>query len=106
VHKNGVTGIATLTIAAPDVLSVRRWWGAALGAQGEAVRRDDLGAAGIRFKVGPHTLDFVAPADAHSVLDAALATRGPAPYALSLKTTGRKGPLDPKRALNARLSLV
>jgi len=105
-HANGVTGIVGLTIAAPDLAPVRRWWKALLRNGISDVRRDDVGGSGARVMVGPHALDFVAPASAGNALATWIASRGPSPYALTLKTTGSTGPLDEKRALNARLSLV
>lgn len=97
-HPNGVTGIATLTVAVDDVKEVRSWYAAVLGHAGADVRRDDLVAVGTRFVVGPHTFDFVAPAGAGS-LARWLDTRGSSPYAATLKTTHGQ-------TLDARLSLV
>ena len=105
-HANGATGIAALTVAAPDVAAVRGWWSAVLGEAGEHVRRDDLDGAGVRLRVGAHTLDFVAPGGPASPLAGWIASRGPSPYALALTTSGARGPIDEKRAVNARLSLV
>ena len=105
-HANGVTGIATLTVAAPDVSAVRGWWSAVGGPSAQEVRRDDVGGAGVRITVGPHALDFLAPTGAASPLGTSIASRGPSPYALALKTSGATGALDERRAVNARLSLV
>ena len=105
-HANGVTGIATLTIAAPDVALVRGWWSAVLDEPGEDIRRVDLGGAGVRFTVGPHGLDFVAPIGPAGPLAAWIAARGPSPYSLLLETSGKPGALDERRAGGARLSLV
>ena len=105
-HANGVTGIASLTVAAPDVSLVRGWWSAVLGKPGQEVRRDDVGGAGVRVTVGPHALDFLAPTSPTSPLSTSIRSRGPSPYALALTTSGAKGSLDERRALNARLSLV
>jgi catechol 2,3-dioxygenase-like lactoylglutathione lyase family enzyme len=105
-HANGVTGIASLTVAAPDSKVVRRWWEAIPGARAGDVRRDDVGGAGARITVGSHALDFVAPTAPTSPLGAWISSRGPSPYALGLKTSGTTGALDERRAVNARLSLV
>ena len=105
-HANGVTGIATLTVAAPDVSLVRGWWSAVLGNSGQELRRNDVGGAGVRITVGSHALDFLAPTSPTSPLSASIRARGPGPYALALKTSGATGSLDERRALNARLSLV
>ena len=105
-HANGVTGIVGLTIASPDVATVRQWWQAVRGAGVSDVRRDDVQGAGARVTVGPHALDVVAPTSSASPLSTWIASRGPSLYALTLQTTGSAGPIDERRALNARLSLV
>ena len=106
-HANGVTGIGTVTVAVADVGAVRAWYGGVLGRAGEEIRRDDLEAAGLRFRIGPHTFDFVAPTGGRGPLPAWLAARGPSPFAATLRTaSGRRGPLDETKTLGARLSLV
>lgn len=105
-HANGATGIASLTVAAPDVAAVSRWWKAIPGASTRDVRRDDVGGAGVRITVGPHALDFVAPIGPTSPLGAWIGSREPSPYAVALTTTGAAGAVDERRAVNARLSLV
>ena len=105
-HANGVTGIASLTIAAPDPALVRGWLSDVLGEPGEEIRRADVSGTGVRFTVGPHVLDFVAPTGSGGPLGAWIAARGPSPYSLVLETSGKPGPLDERRAAGARLSLV
>src|SRR3972149_6134064 len=39
----------------------RRWYAAVLGQPGREVERHELDAAGVRFEVGPHALELVAP---------------------------------------------
>jgi catechol 2,3-dioxygenase-like lactoylglutathione lyase family enzyme len=103
-HANGVTAIGTLTVAVADLAAVRGRWEAALGRPAETVRRDDLQAAGARFTVGPHTLDFVAPHGAQGPLAEWLAARGASPYMATLATrSGRKGRLDAAKTHGARL---
>src|SRR5262245_6988380 len=104
-HANGVTGIGTVTVAVDDVAAVRGWYAGALGQAGVAARRDDLGATGVRFTVGPHTLEFVAPAGATSPLREWLDHRGPSPWAVTLRAaSAARGLLDPAKSLGARLS--
>ncbi len=106
-HANGVTGIGAVTVGVADVGAVRAWYGGVLGCAGEAIRRDDLEAAGLRFGIGPHTFDFVAPTGARGPLPGWLAARGPSPFAATLKTASRRrGPLDEAKTLGAKLSLV
>jgi catechol 2,3-dioxygenase-like lactoylglutathione lyase family enzyme len=106
-HPNGATGIGVLTVAVDDVAAVRAWYEDALGRPGQPVVRADLAAGGVRFTIGPHTLELLAPRETASPLTAWLADRGPSPYAATLTTatTGR-GALDLGRTLGARLSLV
>lgn len=106
-HRNRVTGIGTVTIAVDDVATVRGWYAAALGHPGREIRRNDLDAAGIRFTIGPHTFDFVAPKGRRSPLDGWLRDRGPSPYASTLTTaSGEAGPLEEVKAMGARLILA
>jgi catechol 2,3-dioxygenase-like lactoylglutathione lyase family enzyme len=106
-HANGVTGIDTVTVAVDDVARVRGWYAQMLRRPGADVKRDDLGAAGVRFAIGPHTFDFVAPSTASSPLTAWLAARGPSPYAATFKGgAGRTGALDPGKTHGARLALA
>ena len=106
-HANRVAGVDTVTVAVQDVATVGRWYARVIGRPGEEIRRDDLGAAGVRFSLGPHRFDFVAPRDSASPLGDWLARRGPSPWAATLATTGgTPGPFDPGKTLGARLSLV
>jgi catechol 2,3-dioxygenase-like lactoylglutathione lyase family enzyme len=106
-HPTGATGIGVLTVAVSDLAVVRGWYESALGRPGQPIARADLAAGGVRFAIGPHTLELLAPREAASPLTAWLADRGPSPYAAVLTTTAvGRGPLDPARTLGARLSLA
>ncbi|HUF93978.1 MAG TPA: VOC family protein [Candidatus Limnocylindria bacterium] len=103
-HANGVTGIGTVTVAVDDLARVRGWYASVLGRRGEDVTRPELAGAGVRFTIGPHAFEFLAPAGAGAIKDW-LAARGPSPYAATLRTAGAaRGPLDAARAHGARLS--
>jgi catechol 2,3-dioxygenase-like lactoylglutathione lyase family enzyme len=104
-HANGATGIGTVTVAVDDPARVRGWYARVLGQPGGDVRRDDVGGAGVRFAIGPHTFDFLAPSAPSSPLTAWLAARGPSPYAATLTGAGG-GPLDPARTHGARLGFA
>jgi catechol 2,3-dioxygenase-like lactoylglutathione lyase family enzyme len=107
VHANGVSGIGTVTVAVAHAGAVRTWYATALGQPGEEIRRDDLEAAGVRFRIGPHAFDFVAPTGRGGPLPGWLAARGPSPFAATLRTSAaRRGPLDEAETLGAKLSLV
>jgi catechol 2,3-dioxygenase-like lactoylglutathione lyase family enzyme len=104
-HANGVTGVGTVTVAVDDVATVRRWYADVLGRPGRDVQRPDLQAAGARFAIGPATLDLVAPAAGTGPIAEWLRTRGPSPFAATLKTrSGPKGALDAARTHGARLA--
>jgi catechol 2,3-dioxygenase-like lactoylglutathione lyase family enzyme len=106
-HRNKVRGIGTVTVAVSDVAPVRQWYARVLGAAGGDVARNDLTAAGARFTIGAHVLDFVAPRGAGSPLTGWLEARGPSPYAATLLTaSGKTGPLDQTNALGAKLSFA
>jgi hypothetical protein len=105
-HPNGVTGIVSITVATDDVARVRSWWTPVLRQPGTEIERTDIGAAGVRFMTGPHALEFVAPKNGSSPLDAWLKSHGPSPYSITLKTSGGKtGILDQSKA-NARIALM
>jgi hypothetical protein len=105
-HQNGVTGIASITVATDGVARVRGWWSSVLHQPGAEIQRGDIDAAGVRFISGPHALDFVAPKGASGPINHWLEERGPSPYAIALKTSsGKTGPLDEMKA-GTRISLV
>lgn len=106
-HANGVTGVGVVTVAVDDVPRVAGWYAGVLGRPGEPVKRDDLGAAGYRFRVGPHALEFLAPVVAGAgPLAEWLTRRGPSPCAATLLGGAPKGPVDPARAQAARFIFV
>jgi catechol 2,3-dioxygenase-like lactoylglutathione lyase family enzyme len=103
-HENGVTGVGLLTVATDDVARARGWYAAVLGTSGEDVKRPDLGGAGARFRIGPHTLEFLAPAGPGPIRDW-IAARGAGPYAATFRAAGAaRGPIDPTRTHGALLS--
>ena len=104
-HANGVTGVGRVTVAVHDLSTVRGWYEQALGNAGEDVACPELGATGVRFAVGPHTFDFLAPTGAGAVREW-LARRGASPYAATLVGAHRTVPLDLGRTWGARLALA
>ena len=104
-HKNGVSGIGTVTVVVGDVAAVRTWSMDVLRQPGQEVQRADLDAAGARFTVGPHTLEFVTPRGAAGPLREWLKVRGASPYSATLKA-GKALPLDPTKTLGAKLALI
>jgi hypothetical protein len=98
-HRNRVTGIEKLTVAVGELVQIEKWYDALLGAKGEPIAAGELGAEGLRFRAGPHILEFVTPRSAASPLVDWLRTYGPSPYSAVLQ--GRdSGP----RSLNSSLT--
>lgn len=89
-HKNGAIGIGTVTVAVDDLPTVQHWYESALGHGGKQINRDDLQAEGLRFQIGPHLFDFVAPATEKSSLADWIKVRGPSPYSATLRTMSYK----------------
>ena len=105
-HANGVTGIGRVIVAVRDVARVGAWYEAVLRQPGRRIVNEDLRAEGLRFAVGPHTVDLLAPGDRESALTARLERGGSSPHAATLKAGSRAvGPLDETKTMNARLSL-
>ena len=106
-HANGVTGVGTVVVAVDDVARVRAWYRAVLGQPGQDVRRLDLDAAGVRFTIGPHVFEFLAPARPAGALADWLRACGASPYAATLRTEGGPvGPLDETETQGAKITLV
>lgn len=105
-HRNGASGIRTLTVAVRDVAATRALYQSVLGTRGREVRRDDLEAAGVKVIAGPHELQFIAPASERSAVARWLRSRGPSPFEVTLRgRSPRPTLLDPARAQGARIRL-
>lgn len=91
-HKNGTTGIGTVTVAVDvdDLPTVRQWYRSALGYNGEPIKQENIQAEGVRFKIGSHRLEFVKPVTEQSPLAEWLQLRGPSPYAATLRSNTKK----------------
>jgi catechol 2,3-dioxygenase-like lactoylglutathione lyase family enzyme len=103
-HPNGVTGIKSVTIGAPSDESFEPLAGI-FGAQGSAIMREDLGAAGWGFTVGPHRLNFLAPFEPAGALHDWIRAGGKGVHSAKLISTSHPGDLDLTLALNARFTL-
>jgi catechol 2,3-dioxygenase-like lactoylglutathione lyase family enzyme len=105
-HPNGVIGVRILAIAVPDLGAAQKLYSSVLGNPGERVERPDVGGAGVRFMVGPHELQFLAPMNPAGEVAKRLNIRWPSPFEVTLKTsTGRRGLLDSAAAHGARIVL-
>jgi catechol 2,3-dioxygenase-like lactoylglutathione lyase family enzyme len=85
-HKNGASGIRKLILAASDVSIIQPWY-QSLGTEGELIENEQLKARGLRYPIGPHQLEFLAPLDSQSPLMNWIKTYGPSPYSALLETS-------------------
>ncbi|MGH7931774.1 MAG: VOC family protein [Candidatus Binataceae bacterium] len=105
-HPNGVTGVKTLALSVNDANATARIYTGALGMAGDPVARDDVGAAGVGFRLGPHELQVLAPTASSGPLAERLRTRGPSPFEVTLAATGSQRQLDAGVAHGARIVLA
>jgi catechol 2,3-dioxygenase-like lactoylglutathione lyase family enzyme len=105
-HANGVTGIHSIALATDDVARPAAVMAAVLGAEGQTVEGPVAGGRGLRFMVGGHALDYLAPTDANGLLAAQLAAHRPVPYAVAFNTTGASKRFDPSATEGVRIELA
>jgi catechol 2,3-dioxygenase-like lactoylglutathione lyase family enzyme len=106
-HKNRVIGIATVTVVVGELTGVERWYDGVLGNRPTNFTDDKLKATGIRYQIGPHNLDFVAPLKSESPLTNWLRAFGPSPYAATLRgSLLNPVALDRKLTHGANLTLI
>jgi len=106
-HKNGATGIDIVTVAVGELAAVQQWYDGVLGNPPANITDEKLQAKGIRYTIGPHSIDFLAPMEPQSPLIDWLRTFGPSPYAATLRrrATGSSA-LDDKLTHGANLSFA
>ena len=106
-HANGVTGIHSLALATDDVAGCAAAMRALLGAEGVAMSYDIAGGSGLRFTVGGHALDYMAPSRAvDGPLAAHLAGNRPAPFVVGFETTGPARRFDPAETEGVLIELA
>jgi hypothetical protein len=94
-HKNGASGLKKLTIAVTDTAPIARSYQNVLGRAAEPTEDSALSAAGLRFPVGPHVLEFLSPTKADSLLTDWVKTYGDSPYSADIGTSSTAtGELD------------
>jgi catechol 2,3-dioxygenase-like lactoylglutathione lyase family enzyme len=98
-HKNNVTGIEKIIVAVGELAQTEKWYSALLAAKGENIMAADLGAEGLRYKAGAHSLEFLTPHEATSPLVDWLRRFGASPYSAVLRAAGAG-----TRALDGRLT--
>jgi hypothetical protein len=103
-HKNGTTGIDTVTIAVEELSQVDQWYSAVLGQSGTPIVRTALGAEGLRFSIGPHTVEFLMPSNPSSPLINWIRAYGPSPYSATLRSSvAERKPLEQSLTHGANL---
>ena len=105
-HKNGATGIDTVTVAVGELTSVQRWYDGVLGNRRTNITDEKLQAKGIRYTIGPHIIDFLMPMQPQSPLINWLRIFGPSPYAATLRRSAGSSALDGKLTHGANLSFA
>jgi hypothetical protein len=94
-HRNGASGVSKLTIAVRDTGPSGRSYQYVLGRAGESTKDSTLSAAGLRFPVGPHMLEFLSPTADDSPLADWLEKYGDSPYSAEIETSSSAtGELD------------
>ncbi len=110
-HRNGVLGVAAITIAAKDVDASLTRYGALLG-MGEPPPVRTVTVAGTPARTAMLMLGsgiavtLASPASPEGELAAALDTRGEGPFAVTFRAKDAAGALDPALSHRARLSVV
>lgn len=104
-HANGALGIDTLTVAVRDLETVRAWWAGIVGTPGAEVWNTELEAVGTRHRLGPHSIELMAPVSDAGPLAERLRTHGPSPYAVALKSSLRPPRDLDERTASARITL-
>jgi len=105
-HKNGAVGIDTVTVAVDELSQVDRWYSAVLGQSGKPIARTDLGAQGLRFQIGPHSMEFLMPSAPSSPLIDWIRTYGSSPYSATLQSrVAHRETLDQRLLHGARIEL-
>ena len=105
-HANGVSGIHTLSLVTADLKRLAGIMAAVLGAEGQAISDDALGARGLRFAVGTHRLEYLTPSAAGSPLRRHLDENKPVPWGVSFVTTGEAAKFGPTETEGVRIEMV
>jgi Glyoxalase-like domain len=83
-HRNGVTGIRSLTVAVEDPGATAMPYARVCGRSAAPIQRSEFDGAGVRLTIGAHAVDLIAPSSARSPLVGWLKQRGQSPYAAAL----------------------
>ena len=110
-HPNGVTGVASLTLAVTDVEASAERYKALLGQPGAApvtsatIEGSPARVASLKLGNGSEVI-LAQPTGGEGPLAASLRDRGQGPFAVAFKAARAVGALDPELTHGARLSIV
>jgi catechol 2,3-dioxygenase-like lactoylglutathione lyase family enzyme len=103
-HRNGATGIRTLTIAVNDPGMTSRYYARVLGRPGAPVERADREAAGVSFTIGPNEVQLLASKTEHGPLAQWIRGHGQSVFEVVLANSVRgAATLDPALLQGARI---
>src|SRR5258708_3805678 len=103
-HRNGATGIRTLTIAVNDPGMTSRYYARVLGRPGAPVECADLEAAGVSFTIGPNEIQLLASKTEHGPLAQWIRDHGQSVFEVVLANAVRgAATLDPALLQGARI---
>jgi len=103
-HQNGAGGIGAVLIAVDDLPVVRSWYEAVIGSAGNEVACEEK-AKGFAFTIGPHRLELLTGANSAGPISKWVKTRGPSPFAATLRGNKKAPPMDPALTHGAALRL-
>jgi catechol 2,3-dioxygenase-like lactoylglutathione lyase family enzyme len=104
-HRNGAARVEGLVIVVPEIGAIRTIYEVALGTSGKHVKREDLQADGVRFPLGVHNLQLVAPRGDSGAAAERLRSQGPSLLEVRLSGTAQ-GVIDAASAHGARILFV
>jgi hypothetical protein len=104
-HRNGVAGIASVTLALEDPATTSRYYECVLDSPGRPLERPDLNATGIIFTIGSSNVELLASKRENGPLANWIRTRGKGVYAVTLRSDHDRT-LDPSLLQNARLTIA
>jgi len=105
-HRNSAAALEGLAIVVGEMNSIQAIYEIALGQRGERIERDDLPAEGVRFAIGPHEVQLIAPRTHSGPAAERLRIRGPSPIEVKLSGRVPQGVLDTSRAHGARIVIT
>ena len=105
-HSNSAAAVKSLAIVVAEMNPIQPIYEIALGRSGQRIEHYDLQADGVRFALGPHEVQLIAPRTHSGTAAERLRIRGPSPIEVKLSGGIAQGVLDSRRAHGARIVLT